>query len=99
MPMEEVGSFVTQLPPSRAGVRGEVDWDAYAMRARRQPGRPLLVARGVRESLIKSVRQRDRSPFIDASGRILVNARNGARDEAGKYVADVYFVWRPREED
>lgn len=97
--MDEVGSFVSALPPSRGGIRGEIDWDAYALRARRQPGRPLLVARGVRESLIKSVRQRTRPPFIDHLGYIEVNARNGARDDQGRYAADVYFTWVPRPED
>jgi hypothetical protein len=53
----------------------------------------------VRESLIKSVRQRTRPPFIDHLGYIEVNARNGARDDQGRYAADVYFTWVPRPED
>lgn len=97
--MEEVGKFVRNMPVPRQGVAAHVDWDHYVRMARTQPGVPLLVAKNVRESLQKSLRQRNRYPWIDDTGRIRVMTRDGARDDAGVYWADVWFVWEPKEED
>lgn len=97
--MQEVGEFSRALPIRRAGVGAKVDWDSHALRAREQPGEPLLVATNMRESLVKSARQRHRPPWIDSTGRIIVNARNGRRDENGVLFSDVYLTWTPYEQE
>lgn len=97
MQMEEVGRFDPNIPVRRQGVAAEIDWDHYARLARSKPGVPLLVARNVRESLQKSLRQRDRYPWVDDTGRVRVMSRNGSRNAAGVYFADVWFVWEREE--
>ena len=91
--MEVVGKVVPRdhVPLPRQGTAAIVDWDTYAQLARSKPGEMVLVAKKVRESTQKSLRQRDRYPFVDDKGRVKIVARGGERDETGVLYSDIYF--------
>lgn len=87
------GEFVSELPPNGRLTTGH-DWDALVIKAQSNPGGLLLAATQVPETTIKSLRQRNRAPFVTNGGTLVINQRNLSVDDAtGKPCADVYFTW------
>lgn len=87
------GEFVTELPPHGRDT-AHYDWDALAVKAQSNPGGLLLAAKQVPLSLIKSLRQRNRAPFVMDGGTLAVIQRNTTHVVAdGKTYADVYLKW------
>lgn len=83
------GKIVSQIPGAR---KSPIDWDGPAMLAKLS-GQPVLAATHIRDSLIKSVRQYKRPPFVEDDGRIVVEMRNSQTDTDGMRYGDVYFRW------
>lgn len=90
--MTPKGKIVNAVPPARA--RPGIDWDSMAKLAK-MSGQPVLAAKHVRNSLVKSVRQYTRPPFITDEGRIIVELRNSKREPDGERWGDVYLRWEP----
>lgn len=91
--MTAKGKVVSSVPPVGRPPRTNIDWDGAALRAR-STGKPVLAAQHVRHSLVQSVRQRNRAPFVQHDGRIVVMLRN-SKVEGGVRYGDVYFTWEP----
>ena len=95
------GRILDELPPRNptggSTPIGDYDWDAMALLAKENPGKPVLAAEHVRDSRVKSVRGYRRAPFVSAEGRIIINVRNSAIEEDGVRYGDVFFTWEPKE--
>lgn len=91
------GKIVSAIPQA-GNMRGpvaKIDWDSPAKLARTS-GQPVLAAKHVRNSRIKSLRQSTRSPFVTDEGRIIVTMRNSTVDPVdGERYGDVYMTWEP----
>lgn len=94
--MEE-GKIVTSIPPISRATKSGINWDRYAELAR-QTGQPVLAGKSIKDSHVKSVRQRHRPPFITPEGRIAVRLRNSHVDPRDGYrYGDVYLEWIPED--
>ena len=83
------GKIVKQVPGAR---KSPIDWDGSAMLAKLS-GQPVLAATHVKDTMIKSVRQYNRPPFVEDDGRIIVEMRNSKTDSSGVRYGDVYLRW------
>lgn len=96
--MEE-GQVVDRVPGLRHKQRRypNIDWDTHADIAR-LGGKPVLAAKGIRNSTVKSVRQYGKSgrpSFISDEGHIAVHFRNSTIGDDGERYGDVYLEWVP----
>lgn len=92
--MEE-GAIVDRVPnPSKQTRYPHIDWDTHADMAR-ITGRPVLAAKNIRNSTVKSVRQYTRPAFRSAEGRIVVHLRDSYIGEDNERYGDVYLEWTP----
>lgn len=91
------GQVVRKIPPVSRPARTTIEWDASA-RLAKLTKQPVLAATHVRNTLVKSVRQRQRPPFVTDEGRIIVKLRNSTIEDGVRY-GDVYFEWEPNQEE
>lgn len=93
--MEE-GKVVRDVPkPTRVSKYG-INWDHHANLARLTK-QPVLAGTHIRNTQVKSLRQYNRAPFVDETGRIVIKLRNSHIEEDGLRYGDVYFEWEPTE--
>lgn len=85
------GKIVHDVPRPRAT---DIDWDACAVLAK-MTGQPVLCAKDLKNTRIKSVRQYRRPPFVTDEGRIIVEMRNSRVKRDGQRYGDVYLRWAP----
>lgn len=85
------GKIVDEVPRPRATA---IDWDACAVLAR-ETGLPVLAAKHLKNTRIKSVRQYTRPPFVTEQGRIIIEMRNSRVEKDGQRYGDVYLRWEP----
>jgi hypothetical protein len=86
---------ILDAPPPDAKVKH--NWDRMAALAKANPGKTVLAGKHVRDSLVKSVRKRNRPPFVTSEGEIIINLRNSTIEADGVRYGDVYFSWKPKE--
>jgi hypothetical protein len=91
------GKIVSAIPaPSRVSKYG-INWDDYVEVAKLAKS-PVLAGVNIRETQVKSLRQRTRHPFVQPDGHISIALRN-SQVKNGVRTGDVYMVWIPNETD
>lgn len=90
------GKIVGELPPPGAHAKRKYNWDASAKLAQKTPGLAVEAGKDVPISLIASVRQYKRAPFITDEGRIKIVMRDSYVAADGRRHGDVYFVWEDK---
>jgi hypothetical protein len=93
--MTKDGKIFDQLPPVSRPHKSKINWTEAAEVAR-LTGSPVLAAKHVKHSLVQSVRQYSKPPFVTDEGRIIVNLRNSTVEKGVRY-GDVFFTWQPNE--
>lgn len=94
------GNIVGDLPkPSRSSKSKYEDLDAKARLAQENPGQAVKAATNMQETVVKTLRQAKRPPYVQAGGTMKISMRNSEVNEmTGKRIGDIYFVWEPRQE-
>lgn len=96
--MVNKGKVVGAIPKVTRIGRSKYDWDTPA-RLAKMSGQPVLAGEHIRNSLVKSLRQYDRPPFVTDEGHIEINLRNSSIDEQGVRHGDVYMQWVPNQKE
>jgi hypothetical protein len=92
------GKIVSEVPKPTRVSKFQTKWDEYALTAQLLK-QPVLVATHVNNTLVKSMRQYTRPPFVTDEGRIAVKLRNSKIEDDGKRYGDVYFEWEPKKKE
>jgi len=94
--MTNKGKVVREVPKVNRASRSKYDWDTPA-RLAKLSGQPVLAGEHISDSLVKSLRQRERAPFRDHEGHMKIQLRNSKIEDDGIRYGDVYMQWVPNE--
>lgn len=72
-----------------------IDWDSKALLARENPGQGVLAGKDMPESRARSLRVRNREPFVTDEGRIVVSVRDSYLTATGRRYGNIWFEWVP----
>lgn len=91
------GKIVDAIPAPSRQSKYKINWDEFVDIAKLAKS-PVLVAKNIRETQVKSMRLYTRHPFVQPDGRVKIALRN-SRVENGIRLGDVYFEWVPTEKE
>lgn len=93
------GKLVDEIPEPASREKDGMNWDELAELAKANPGKPVEAEDEFPSSRVRALRMRNRPPFIDETGEIVVSHRNTyIREDDGRRWGTVYLTWVPREE-
>lgn len=91
------GKIVNAIPsPARISKYG-INWDEFVDVAKLAKS-PVFVAKNIRETQVKSMRQYTRAPFVQEDGHVHIALRNSTIKD-GVRVGEVYFQWIPNQKE